>query len=163
MKCACDPGLFSDDDDEEEKEEGDETKPNSSPFASAAAPASETPEQEIFESWMERASSFNNVVKRFSKLCDKFTFIENRELFFDINTYLCNTQVLLATFTDTQIKLANNLTLSCPGRPVSLQPVPEVGGPGPVSQAHHRRPHAGRAAGRDRGRPAEALSRQVQL
>ena len=43
--------------------------------------------------WIQRASSFNNVCNRFSRLCDKFTFIPNRELFFDINSYLNNLQV----------------------------------------------------------------------
>ena len=54
-------------------------------------------ENEFFESWLERASSFNNVCKRFLKMCDKFTFIDNRELFFDINSYLSNTQVIFTT------------------------------------------------------------------
>lgn len=44
------------------------------------------------ETWMERASSFNKVCKRFARLCDKFTFIDNRELFFDINSYMMNLQ-----------------------------------------------------------------------
>ena len=56
----------------------------------------ESPETEFLDSWMERASSFNNVCKRYSKMCDKFTFIENRELFFDINSYLNNLQVILS-------------------------------------------------------------------
>ena len=56
----------------------------------------DSPEQDFLDSWMERASSFNNVCKRYSKLCDKFTFIENRELFFDANGYLSNLQVILS-------------------------------------------------------------------
>eukprot|EP00094_Tigriopus_californicus_P009303 TCALIF_08969-PA protein Name:"Similar to SFXN2 Sideroflexin-2 (Homo sapiens)" AED:0.07 eAED:0.07 QI:8/0.66/0.57/1/0.83/0.71/7/214/1069 len=53
-------------------------------------------QQEFVDSWMERASSFNNTCKRFSKICDKFTYINNRELFFDINGYLNNMQVVLS-------------------------------------------------------------------
>ena len=49
-------------------------------------------EQDFADTWIQRASSFNNVCNRFSKLCDKFTFIPNRELFFDINSYLSNLQ-----------------------------------------------------------------------
>ena len=53
-------------------------------------------EPEFLDQWMERASSFNNVCKRFLKLCDKFTFIDNRQLFFDANAYLSNLQVILS-------------------------------------------------------------------
>ena len=77
VKCAFDLASSSDEEDDEEEN----------------GRVADSPEQEIFDTWMERASSFNNVVKRFSKLCDKFTFIENRELFFDINSYLNNLQV----------------------------------------------------------------------
>ena len=49
-------------------------------------------EQDFADMWIQRASSFNNVCNRFSRLCDKFTFIPNRELFFDINSYLNNLQ-----------------------------------------------------------------------
>ena len=56
----------------------------------------ESPEIDFVDSWMERASSFNNVCKSYSKLCDKITFIENRELFFDINSYLFNLNNVLS-------------------------------------------------------------------
>jgi len=55
-----------------------------------------SPEQDLLQSWMERASSFNNVCRRFSRLCDKLTIVENRELFFALNSYLCNVQVILS-------------------------------------------------------------------
>lgn len=53
-------------------------------------------EIDFVDSWLSRASSFNNVCRRFAKVCDKFTYIENRELFFDINSYLNNVQVILS-------------------------------------------------------------------
>ncbi len=51
---------------------------------------------DFLDSWMERASSFNNACKRFSRLCDKFSLIANRQLFFDLNAYLSNVQVSLS-------------------------------------------------------------------
>ena len=45
--------------------------------------------------WMRRFSVFNDSCKKICKMLDKFTYIKNRELFFDINPYLNNLQVIL--------------------------------------------------------------------
>ena len=36
------------------------------------------------------SSYFNEICRRYSRLFDKLTFMENRELFFDINAYMTN-------------------------------------------------------------------------
>ena len=45
--------------------------------------------------WMRRFSIFNDSCKRIFKMLDKWTYVANRELFFDINPYLNNLQVIL--------------------------------------------------------------------
>lgn len=52
-------------------------------------------EKHIISCWLRRASYFNEVCKRFGRLIDKLTFIENREMFFDLNGYLSNVNVIL--------------------------------------------------------------------
>ena len=71
--------------------DAEEDEVSSSEDNNAAAQSSR--HADFADTWMQRASSFNNVCNRFSRLCDKFTFIPNRELFFDINGYLNNLQV----------------------------------------------------------------------
>merc|ERR1711971_501654 len=45
--------------------------------------------------WMRRFSIFNESCKKIFKMIDKWTYVANRELFFDINPYLNNLQVIL--------------------------------------------------------------------
>ena len=86
------------------KDEQMATPASSSSTSPAAAATNQSPrsgpppllhfqQQDFAETWIQRASSFNNVCNRYSRMCDKFTFIANRELFFDINSYLNNLQV----------------------------------------------------------------------
>ena len=48
----------------------------------------------IFQ-WMRRFSIFNESCKKIFRMIDKWTYVANRELFFDINPYLNNLQVIL--------------------------------------------------------------------
>ena len=45
--------------------------------------------------WMQRFSVFNEYCKKICRMLDKWTFVKNRELFFDINPYLNNLQVIM--------------------------------------------------------------------
>jgi len=45
--------------------------------------------------WMRRFSIFNESCKKIFRMIDKWTYVANRELFFDINPYLNNLQVIL--------------------------------------------------------------------
>lgn len=45
--------------------------------------------------WMKRFSVFNDSCKKIFRMLDKWTYVPNRELFFDINPYLNNLQVIL--------------------------------------------------------------------
>ena len=44
---------------------------------------------------MRRFSIFNESCKKIFRMIDKWTYVANRELFFDINPYLNNLQVIL--------------------------------------------------------------------
>ncbi len=81
----------------QEQTSTDEEAENGGGGASGAPPCVvvESQEQELLDRWLERAARFNEVTRRFGKLCDKFTYIENRELFFDINGYLNNVHLVL--------------------------------------------------------------------
>jgi len=48
------------------------------------------PERNLRSTWLRKASYFNEICRRYSRLFDKLTFMENRELFFDINAYMTN-------------------------------------------------------------------------
>ena len=45
--------------------------------------------------WMRRFSVFNESCKKIFRMLEKWTNVANRELFFDINPYLNNLQVIL--------------------------------------------------------------------
>ena len=45
--------------------------------------------------WMKRFSVFNEYCKKICRMLDKWTFVKNRELFFEINPYLNNLQVIM--------------------------------------------------------------------
>lgn len=45
--------------------------------------------------WVKRFSVFNDYCKKICRMLDKWTYCRNRELFFDINPYLNNLQVIL--------------------------------------------------------------------
>ena len=48
------------------------------------------PERNLRSNWLRKASYFNEICRRYGRLFDKLTFMENRELFFDINGYMTN-------------------------------------------------------------------------
>ena len=48
----------------------------------------------VFE-WIRRYSVFNDCCRKVYRMLDKWTYVPNRELFFDINPYLSNLQVIL--------------------------------------------------------------------
>ena len=52
-------------------------------------------ERHLVSIWLRKASHFNEVCKQFGRTIDKMTFIENREMFFDLNGYLSNLNVIL--------------------------------------------------------------------
>ena len=52
-------------------------------------------ERHLVSTWLRKASHFNEVCKHFGRTIDKMTFIENREMFFDLNGYLSNLNVIL--------------------------------------------------------------------
>ena len=68
--------------------DGDEEDSSSSSLEDASQSA-------FLVQWMRRFSVFNDSCKKICKMLDKFTYIRNRELFFDINPYLNNLQVIL--------------------------------------------------------------------
>ena len=45
--------------------------------------------------WIEKASQVNKICKDFFMVCDKMTHIRNRDLLFDLNSYLNNVRVIL--------------------------------------------------------------------
>ena len=45
--------------------------------------------------WIRRASQYTAGCKKVFKMLDKWTYVKNRELFFDLNPYLNNAQVIL--------------------------------------------------------------------
>lgn len=45
--------------------------------------------------WMRRFSVFNDSCRKIFRMLDKWTYVANRELFFDLNPYLNNLQVIL--------------------------------------------------------------------
>jgi len=57
---------------------------------SAVALTEPRPERNLRSNWLRKASYFNDICRRYSRLFDKLTFMENRELFFDINGYMTN-------------------------------------------------------------------------
>lgn len=44
---------------------------------------------------MEKATFVNNICKDFFRACDKLTSINNRELLYDLNTYVNNVRIIL--------------------------------------------------------------------
>ena len=63
-------------------------------------------ERHLVSTWLGKASHFNEVCKRFGATIDKMTFIENREMFFDINGYLSNLNVILQVRHRVRLKTA---------------------------------------------------------
>ncbi len=58
LACAFEPATSSDDEEDEEED-------NDMSDAHGNSSVVDAPEQEMFDTWMERASSFNNVSKRY--------------------------------------------------------------------------------------------------
>ena len=75
-------------------------------------------DESLVEEWLMRATHFNGIVRDFNGLCDKLSFIENRQLFFDLNPYINNVQVILS---------ACNRILKWQGRDQCRKPI--TGGP----------------------------------
>jgi len=50
---------------------------------------------EIIDVWMDKATAINNVCKQFFNTCDKLTYISNRELLYDLNSYINNVRIIL--------------------------------------------------------------------
>ena len=44
---------------------------------------------------MEKATFINNICKDFFRACDKLTSINNRELLYDLNSYINNVRIIL--------------------------------------------------------------------
>ena len=55
----------------------------------------ELPHSTFVLEWMRRFSLYNESCKKIFRMLDKWTYVANRELFFDINPYLNNLQVIL--------------------------------------------------------------------
>lgn len=50
---------------------------------------------DIVDTWIEKASFINRICKEFFVACDKMTHMNNRDLLFDLNSYLNNVRVIL--------------------------------------------------------------------
>merc|ERR1719333_982162 len=50
---------------------------------------------DIIDDWMEKATFVNNICKDFFSACDKLTSINNRDLLYDLNTYINNVRTIL--------------------------------------------------------------------
>jgi len=50
---------------------------------------------DVVDIWIEKASFVNKIFKDFYTACDKMTHINNRDLLFDLNSYLNNVRVIL--------------------------------------------------------------------
>jgi len=50
---------------------------------------------DIIDVWMEKATAINNICKHFFTACDKLTYINNRELLYDLNSYINNVRIIL--------------------------------------------------------------------
>jgi len=50
---------------------------------------------DIVDIWIEKASFVNKICKEFFVACDKMTHMNNRDLLFDLNSYLNNVRVIL--------------------------------------------------------------------
>ena len=50
---------------------------------------------DIIDDWMEKATFVNNICKDFFSACDKLTSINNRDLLYDLNSYINNVRIIL--------------------------------------------------------------------
>eukprot|EP00092_Neocalanus_flemingeri_P029017 GFUD01031502.1.p1 GENE.GFUD01031502.1~~GFUD01031502.1.p1 ORF type:complete len:664 (+),score=180.97 GFUD01031502.1:119-2110(+) len=50
---------------------------------------------DLVDVWIDKASNVNRICKEFFVVCDKMTHMKNRDLLFDLNSYLNNVRVIL--------------------------------------------------------------------
>ena len=68
---------------------------NPTEFKKSSDAASNKGERHLMSTWLQKASQFNDVCKRFERIMDKMTHIKNREMLFDLHGYLNNLNVIL--------------------------------------------------------------------